>query len=189
MFPKHLRGLVPASLWGPEEGGTNDEAKRHLMAMFPDEEAFATPKPEALLERVVHIASDPGDLVIDFFAGSGTTAAVSHKMGRRWIAVERSPSTVTAFAIPRLAKVVRGEDQGGISQSVDWHGGGTFVVGLVGERVPEQAAIEVLIEQHNLSDPPAERAAFGVASHSRSRSTTPTLFDEESGVDHEIDVA
>jgi adenine-specific DNA-methyltransferase len=159
------------------------------MAMFPDEEAFATPKPEALLERVVHIASDPGDLVLDFFAGSGTTAAVSHKMGRRWIAVERSASTVTAFAIPRLAKVVRGEDQGGIPQSVDWHGGGTLIVASVDEGVPESRVLEALIEQQNRSDVPVDRAASAIGSHLLNRSTTPTLFDKESEVDDQIGVA
>lgn len=128
LFLHQLRGLVPFSLWSPEDAGTNDEAKRHLMSMFPDREAFATPKPEALLERIVHIGSDPGDLVVDFFAGSGTTAAVAHKMQRRWIAIERSPATIASFTLPRLQKVVGGEDPGGISESVAWHGGGAFDV-------------------------------------------------------------
>lgn len=133
MFTEHLRGLVPFSLWGAAEGGTNDDAKRHLMTMFPELEAFATPKPEALLERIVHIASDPGELVVDFFAGSGTTAAVAHKMQRRWITVERSPTTAASFTAPRLERVVRGLDPGGITQSTGWRGGGSFVVATVGD--------------------------------------------------------
>lgn len=135
MFPEHLRGLVPFSLWGPDEGGTNDDAKRHLMAMFPDVQAFATPKPEALLERIIHIASDPGDVVLDFFAGSATTAAVAHKMQRRWIAVERSPTTASTFAVPRLAKVVAGSDRGGVTVKTGWCGGGAFAVETVGSGV------------------------------------------------------
>jgi len=133
LFPEHLRGLVPFSLWGPDEAGTNDEAKRHLMALFPDLDAFATPKPEALLERIVHIGSDPSELVLDYFAGSGTTAAVAHKMQRRWIAVERSSFTAAAFTVPRLARVVMGADPGGITQSTGWGGGGSFVVASVGD--------------------------------------------------------
>lgn len=80
-------GLVPRTWWTADEAGHNQEAKRdHLNKMFPDlEEGFATPKPERLLQRIIHIATDPGDLVLDCFAGSGTTAAVAHKMGRRWI--------------------------------------------------------------------------------------------------------
>jgi adenine-specific DNA-methyltransferase len=128
IFPDQVPGDVPPSLWLPEECGTNDDAKRHLMSMFPDQEPFATPKPEALLQRIIHIASDPGDVVMDFFAGSGTTAAVAHKMGRQWIAVERSRKTVANYALHRLTKVVEGEDPGGISREVSWKGGGAFSV-------------------------------------------------------------
>jgi adenine-specific DNA-methyltransferase len=133
MFPEHLRGLVPFSLWGPDESGTNDDAKRHLMTMFPEVEPFATPKPESLLERIVHIGSDPGDLVLDFFAGSGTTAAVAHKMGRRWIAIERSAHTAATFTARRMLRVVDDLDPGGVTSAVDWHGGGSFVVATVGD--------------------------------------------------------
>jgi adenine-specific DNA-methyltransferase len=96
------------------------------MALFPDREPFATPKPEKLLARIIHIASDPGDIVLDFFAGSGTTATTAHKMGRRWIAVERSRSTIDTFTLPRLRTVVKGEDTGGISELANWSGGGGF---------------------------------------------------------------
>lgn len=132
MFPEHLRGLVPLSLWDPGDAGTNDEAKRHLMNMFPDLGAFETPKPEPLLQRIIHIGSDPGDLIVDFFAGSGTTAAVAHKMGRRWIAVERATDTVTSFLVPRLASVVAGTEDGGITGRVAWRGGGSFAIAQCG---------------------------------------------------------
>src|SRR5699024_2533857 len=77
--------------------------------------AFDTPKPERLLQRILHIGSNPGDLVLDCFAGSGTTAAVAQKMGRRWVTVELLEETVMTFIVPRLTKVVDGSDTGGIS--------------------------------------------------------------------------
>ncbi len=94
--------------------------------MFPGLAPFATPKPERLLQRIVHIATNPGDILLDCFAGSGTTAAVAHKMGRRWVTVEREAATVERFTRPRLAKVVAGEDPGGITSAVEWKGGGGF---------------------------------------------------------------
>ncbi len=111
-----------------EDAGTNDDAKRHLQRLFPTSDPFATPKPEALLERIIHIATNPGDLVLDFFAGSGTTAATSHKMGRQWIVVEWSRETVETFTRPRLEAVVDGSDVGGVSESLEWTGGGGFRV-------------------------------------------------------------
>lgn len=121
------QGVVPRSWWPADEAGHNQEAKRdHLRKMFPDEDPFATPKPERLLERIIHIATNPSDIVLDCFAGSGTTAAVAHKMGRRWVTVEREPDTVERFTRPRLAKVVAGEDPGGITSAVEWEGGGGF---------------------------------------------------------------
>lgn len=109
-------GLVPRTWWTGSEVGTNQDAKRdHLRKMFPDATPFSTPKPEPLLERIIGIGSDPGDLVLDFFAGSGTTAAVAHKTGRRWILVELQEATAESFIVPRLRKVVDGSDQGGIT--------------------------------------------------------------------------
>ncbi|WP_206172436.1 DNA methyltransferase [Treponema phagedenis] len=87
--------------------------------------SFDTPKPEQLIERVLQIATNPGDLVLDSFAGSGTTGAVAHKMGRRWIMVELGEHCHTHI-IPRLQKVIDGTDQGGISKAVNWQGGGGF---------------------------------------------------------------
>ncbi len=126
-------GVVPRSLWLASEVGSNMSAKRdHLRKMFPDLPAFATPKPEGLLERVIHIATDPGDLVLDCFAGSGTTAAVAHKMGRRWVTSELSPTNLADYTRPRLEKVVNNEDPRGITASFGWQGGGGFRVLEVG---------------------------------------------------------
>lgn len=97
---------------------------------------FATPKPERLLERVLTIASNPGDIVLDAFAGSGATAAVAHKMGRRWLTSEISASTVDAFTAPRLAKVVDG-DKVGVSKNLGWGGGGGFRTVTVGPSMYE----------------------------------------------------
>lgn len=108
-------GLAPRTWWSNEEVGHNREAKSEIKALFPGTKAFSTPKPERLLERIIHIATDPGDIVLDVFAGSGTTAAVAHKMKRRWVTAELLPETVEKFTLPRLTKVVRGEDPGGIT--------------------------------------------------------------------------
>ena len=117
-------GLTPNTLWFANEVGTNDSAKKHTIKLFEGKEVFETPKPEALVQRVLEIATNPGELVLDSFLGSGTTAAVAHKMGRRWIGIEMGEHAVTHCA-PRLRKVIEGE-QGGISESVGWKGGGGF---------------------------------------------------------------
>ncbi|MYD97196.1 MAG: site-specific DNA-methyltransferase [Gammaproteobacteria bacterium] len=117
-------GLVPSTHWSHKEVGTTGTAKSEVVSLFEGETPFSTPKPEALIERVVHIATNAGDLVLDSFLGSGTTAAVAHKMGRRWIGVEMGEHAVTHCA-PRLQKVIDG-DEGGISERVGWKGGGGF---------------------------------------------------------------
>lgn len=126
-------GLVPTTLWFHNEVGSNGTAKSEITTLFPGETPFSTPKPEGLLERIIHIATNPGDLVLDSFLGSGTTAAVAHKMGRKWIGVEMGDHAVTHCA-PRLAKVIDGE-QGGISKAVDWKGGGGFTFYRLGDPV------------------------------------------------------
>jgi len=78
------------------------------------------------MQRIIHIATDTGDIVLDCFLGSGTTATVSHKMGRRWVGVERSTETLQTFIMPRLTAVVAGDDPGGITEDVGWAGGGGF---------------------------------------------------------------
>lgn len=114
----------PATFWPNEEVGHTHEAKLEVRAFNPSD-VFDTPKPERLLKRVLEIATKPNDLVLDSFAGSGTTGAVAHKMGRRWIMIELGEHCHTHI-IPRLQKVIDGEDQGGISKAVDWQGGGGF---------------------------------------------------------------
>ena len=120
------QGVVPRTFWTADEAGTNQSAKRdHLRKLLPDIEPFSTPKPEQLLNLILHISTNKGDLVLDSFAGSGTTGAVSHKMARRWIMIELEESCNTHL-LPRLKKVIDGEDVGGISKMVDWKGGGGF---------------------------------------------------------------
>jgi adenine-specific DNA-methyltransferase len=118
------KGLTPETLWFADDVGTNDFAKKHLLSLFKEEGLFDTPKPEELIARVIHISTNPSDLVLDSFLGSGTTAAVAHKMGRRYIGIEMGEHAKT-HCIPRLQKVIEGE-QGGISESVNWQGGGGF---------------------------------------------------------------
>lgn len=121
-------GLVPRSCWAHMEVGHSQEAKREIQALFPELTPFATPKPERLIERIIRVATNAGDVVLDCFAGSGTTAAVAHKMNRRWVTIEWSRDNAETFAIPRLTKVVDGADGGGISSLHDWQGGGGFRV-------------------------------------------------------------
>jgi adenine-specific DNA-methyltransferase len=123
-FKSELGELVPTTIWLNEEVGNNREAKQEITKVFGRDDIFSTPKPERLVHRSLHIATDPGDLVLDSFLGSGTTAAVAHKMGRRWIGIEMGEHART-HCVPRLRKVIEGE-QGGISESVGWHGGGGF---------------------------------------------------------------
>lgn len=122
------QGVVPATLWFHDDVGTNAEAKVEVRTLFQgveDADVFMTPKPEKLVRRILEIATNPNDLILDSFAGSGTTGAVAHKMGRRWIMVELGEHCHTHI-IPRLQKVIDGEDQGGISKAVNWQGGGGF---------------------------------------------------------------
>jgi adenine-specific DNA-methyltransferase len=116
--------LVPRTLWLADEVGQTRTAKGESKDLVPDD-PFSTPKPEKLLRQVLDIATDKGDLVLDSFAGSGTTGAVAHKMGRRWIMVELGEHCHTHI-IPRLRKVISGEDKGGITAEKNWKGGGGF---------------------------------------------------------------
>ena len=111
------------SWWPHTEVGHSQEAKREIQALFPNLVPFDTPKPERLLQRVIEISSAPGDWVLDSFAGSGTTGAVAHKMGRRWIMVELGEHCHTHI-IPRLKKVIDGDDAGGVTDATGWKGGG-----------------------------------------------------------------
>jgi adenine-specific DNA-methyltransferase len=126
LFLSEVRdGMTPHNWWPHGEVGHTDEAKKESIGIFGAEKVFDTPKPERLLQRIISLATNADDLVLDSFAGSGTTGSVAHKMGRRWIMVELGNHCSTHI-VPRLAKVIDGSDQGGISKAVDWKGGGGF---------------------------------------------------------------
>ncbi|WP_050671112.1 site-specific DNA-methyltransferase [Luteipulveratus halotolerans] len=144
-YPDESTGLVPFNYWPASELGDNPKAMKELRALFGPGPTFDTPKPERLLERVIHIGSNPGDIVLDCFAGSGTTAAVAHKMGRRWVTAEILPATVAQFIRPRLEKVVRGEDPGGITKTVEWQGGSGFRTVEVGRSLYEDTPYGVVL--------------------------------------------
>jgi adenine-specific DNA-methyltransferase len=124
-YLSEVEGVTPWTWWPHDECGHTDEAKKEIHALFGREDAFDTPKPERLLRRIIAIASNPGDIILDSFAGSGTTGAVAHKMGRRWVLVELGEQCHT-LVIPRLKKVIDGEDHGGITEAVGWKRGGGF---------------------------------------------------------------
>ncbi len=117
-------GIKAQTVWLWNEVGHTQDGRKEQIALIPNA-PFKTPKPERLIERIVFIATRPGDLVLDSFAGSGTTGAVSHKMGRRWIMVEIGDHADT-HVVPRMAKVIDGTDHGGITKAVNWQGGGGF---------------------------------------------------------------
>lgn len=117
---------VSAWTWWPNsEVGHNQEAKKEIIGLFGAENAFDTPKPERLVFRALELATNPGDLVLDSFAGSGTTGAVAHKMGRRWIMVELGDHAKTHI-VPRMQKVIDGTDKGGVTEATGWTGGGGY---------------------------------------------------------------
>lgn len=132
-YLSEVEGLVPWTWWPHSDAGHTDESKKEANALFGSDVSFGTPKPERLMERIFHIASNEQDLVLDSFLGSGTTAAVAQKMGRRYIGIEVGDHAVTHCA-PRLKKVIDGE-QGGISKAVDWTGGGGFRFYRLGDPV------------------------------------------------------
>ena len=118
-------GVTNQTWWPYEVGGSTRNASAEMKSLFEGRKAFDTPKPERLLQRIIEISTKPGDLVLDSFAGSGTTGAVAHKMGRRWIMVELGEHCDTLI-VPRLKKVILADDPGGITDSVGWMGGGGF---------------------------------------------------------------
>ena len=117
-------GVAPWTWWPSDEVGHTDSSKKEILALF-GENIFDTPKPEGLIQRIIHIATNTGDLVLDSFLGSGTTAAVAHKMGRRYIGIEMGAHAYTHCKL-RLDKVIAGEDAGGITKAVGWAGGGGY---------------------------------------------------------------
>ncbi len=116
-------GITSMTIWKHTEVGHNQDAKKEIK-FFNSDDVFATPKPEKLIQRILYLASKENDIVLDSFLGSGTTAAVAHKMGRRWIGIELGEHAKT-HCFPRLKQVVDGE-QGGISKALNWQGGGGF---------------------------------------------------------------
>ncbi|RYE16565.1 MAG: site-specific DNA-methyltransferase, partial [Sphingobacteriaceae bacterium] len=116
-------GIVTKTIWLRTEVGDNQDAKKEVK-VFNDDSIFSTPKPERLIRRILELSTKPDDLILDSFLGSGTTAAVAHKMGRKWIGIELGEHAKT-HCYPRLKQVVDGE-QGGISKAVNWQGGGGF---------------------------------------------------------------
>jgi len=124
--------IIPQTIWSKETVGHTQEAKKEALSFSP-EDSFPTPKPERLIQRILYIATKPGDLVLDSFLGSGTTAAVAQKMDRSFIGIEMGDHAVT-HCVPRLRKVIEGE-QGGISEDVNWKGGGGFRFYKLGDPV------------------------------------------------------
>lgn len=124
IFADEHSSRPPETLWHFQEVGSNRISKQEIKALFQDDKSFDTPKPEGLIKRIIDISSDSGDYVLDSFLGSGTTTAVAHKMGRRWIGIEMGDHAYTHCKV-RMDKVIDGEN-GGISNAVDWHGGGGY---------------------------------------------------------------
>lgn len=124
-YLSEVEGLVPWTWWPHEDVGHTDEAKKESHSLFGKANSFPTPKPERLIYRILQIATDPGDLVLDSFAGSGTTGAVAQKMGRRWIMVELGDHCLSHVQ-PRMSRVVSGDEAGGVSEACKWEGGGGF---------------------------------------------------------------
>ncbi len=117
-------GRVTKTIWQRTEVGDNQDAKREIK-VFNNVNIFGTPKPEKLMQRIIFLATNEDDFVLDSFLGSGTTSAVAHKMKRKWIGVELGEHAVT-HCLPRMQQVVSGKDQGGITETVNWKGGGGF---------------------------------------------------------------
>lgn len=119
-----ISGTPASTLWLHGDVGHNHEARDEVKAINPDD-PFDTPKPERLIKRILELATTPGDLVLDSFGGSGTTAAVAHKMGRRWVMVELGEHAKTHI-VPRMQKVINGTDKVGVTEALNWQGGGGY---------------------------------------------------------------
>lgn len=160
-FLSEMPGMVPWSWWEHDEVGHSQEGKKESQFLFGKDNTFTSPKPERLIERIIHIATNPGDLVLDSFLGSGTTAAVAHKMGRRYIGIEMGSHAYTHCKV-RLDKVIAGEDLGGITKSAKWEkGGGYRFYELAPTLINEDAFGEAVINP----DYDADMLAAGVALH------------------------
>lgn len=132
IYAETRKGMPIRTIWHHQEVGTNRTSKAEIKALFGTD-TFDTPKPEKLLQKIINATTNPGDIVLDSFLGSGTTAAVAHKMNRRYVGIEIGDHAVT-HVVPRLRKVIDGE-QGGISKAENWQGGGGFSFYRLGEEV------------------------------------------------------
>ena len=143
------QGVTALTIWLHEEVGHNQDAQKEVRK-FNSIDIFATPKPEKLIHRILTLATNPGDLVLDSFLGSGTTAAVAHKMGRRWIGLEMGDH-IYSHCLPRLKKVIDCEDAGGITKSVKWQGGGGFKFYELGSTliVTDKHGRQVISDKYN----------------------------------------
>jgi adenine-specific DNA-methyltransferase len=124
-YLSEVGALVPRTLWSKDEVGSNRTSKNEMRVLFPDAASFDTPKPERLIERIIQLSTNLDDWILDSFADSGTTGAVAHKMGRRWVMVELGEHCHTHIIL-RLKKVIDGADPGGITEAMKWKGGGGF---------------------------------------------------------------
>jgi len=158
-YPEDSEGLVPFTLWLAAEVGENSDANSETKNLSANGVPFATPKPESLLARIIHIGSNPGDIVLDCFAGSGTTAAVAHKMGRRWVTAEWSAENIRDFTLPRLEKVISGSDPGGATDDQGWEGGGGMRLFDIAPSVYEVEGATVLLADNVTAGELAESVA------------------------------
>ena len=120
------QGMTATTLWTYKEVGHTDIATKEIKKLFSNVDPFPTAKPEKLISRILTLGSNEGDFVLDSFLGSGTTAAVAHKMKRNWIGIEKNIETMNTFCLPRLQKVIYGDDKGGITKEYGWEKGGGF---------------------------------------------------------------
>lgn len=118
------KGLTPETLWVADFAGTNKLAKKHLLELFPNDKLFDTPKPEQLMQRIIEIATNEGDLILDCYLGSGSTISAAHKLKRKYIGIERG-NHIVDLVVERMKLVINGEE-GGISKEINWNGGGYF---------------------------------------------------------------
>ena len=142
IYADNIKDRPAETIWIHSEVGTNRTSKAEIKELNLSEKAFDTPKPERLIQRILQIATNTNDLVLDSFLGSGTTAAVAHKMGRHYIGIEMGEHAKTHCA-SRLQKVIEGE-QGGISEAVEWKGGGGFRFYQLGATIFDAEAILIL---------------------------------------------
>jgi adenine-specific DNA-methyltransferase len=165
IYEKEVARRPPSTIWPAEEVGSNRTSKAEIKKLFPSAPPFDTPKPERLLAKIIKTATEPGQIVLDFFLGSGTTAAVAHKLGRRWVGIEWSRENVETYAYPRLKGVVDGPDAGGATELADWEGGGGFRLLDVGPSMFEDDEGIVVLADWAVNSRLAEATAAQLGFH------------------------